>query len=247
MIDTSTPERCSPHPDCVVPAHKFEQAEIENRQALRFKDALIEEAHHRTKNTLQIASTLLAMQARASPSAQVRDALLDSTARLHVLAKVHELLYASANSTQHVFMPPLLQSLGSSLGESFGRSHPHVVLDIECDRMELPAQSAVALALLANEAITNAYKHAFTDQSPGMITVALQRTRENALSLRIEDTGSGFVSPNGDEGLGLTLIRTFATQLCGTLVVTRRDVGTGTLVALTIAAPGFAGALLGDR
>lgn len=225
----------------------FEQAEIENRQTLRFKDALIEEAHHRAKNTLQIASNLLTMQARASSWAQVRDALLDSAARLHVLAKVHELLYASANSTQRVFMPQLLQSLGSAFGQSFGRTHPHVALDIECDRMELSAQNAVPLALLVNEAVTNAYKHAFTDKSPGMITVALHRTRENALSLRIEDTGSGLTSPSGDEGLGLTLIRTFATQLCGTLAVTRRDIGTGTLVALTIAAPGFAGALLGDR
>lgn len=213
----------------------FEQAEIENRQALRFKDALIEEVHHRTKNTLQIASNLLAMQARASPSAQVRDALLDSATRLHVLAKVHESLYASANSTQHVFMPKLLQSVGSASVESFGRSHPHVTLDIECDRVELPAQSAVALALLANEAVTNAYKHAFTGESPGMITVALQRTGENALSLRIEDTGIGFTAPDGSPGLGLTLIRTFATQLNGTLVVSRRDIGTGTLVSLTIA------------
>ncbi|WP_175596977.1 sensor histidine kinase [Peristeroidobacter soli] len=213
----------------------FEQAEVENRQTLRFKDALIAEVHHRAKNTLQIASNLLTMQARASSSTQVRDALLDSAARLHVLAKVHELLYASANSTQRVLMPQLLQSLGSAFRESFGRAHPHVTLDIECDRMELSAQIAVPLALLVNEAVTNAYKHAFTDESPGMIAVALHRTRENALSLRIEDTGNGFTSPkNGDEGLGLTLIRTFATQLCGTLVVTHRDAGTGTLVALTI-------------
>lgn len=122
--------------------------------------------------------------------------------------------------------------------ESFGRSHPHVTLDIECDRMELPAQSAIALALLANEAVTNAYKHAFTGESPGMITVALQRTRENALSLRIEDTGIGFTSPVDGQGLGLTLIRTFAAQLCGTLAVKRREIGTGTLVTLTIAATG---------
>lgn len=215
----------------------FEQAEIENRQALRFKDALIDEVNHRTKNTLQVASTLLAMQAQASSSTQVREALLDNAARLHVLAKVHELLYANANSTQSVFMPQLLQSLGSALGQSFGRTHPHVALDIECDQMELPAQDAVALALLVNEAVTNAYKHAFPNESAGMIMVALHRTRENALSLRIEDTGSGFDSPAGSESMGLTLMRTFADQLRGTLDVGRRKIGMGTLVALTIAGP----------
>lgn len=213
-----------------------EQAEIESRQALRFKDALIDEVNHRTKNTLQTASNLLTMQARASSLAQVRDALLDNAARLHVLAKVHELLYANASSTQSVSVPQLLLSLGSALEQSFGRTHPHVALHIECDQMELPAQSAVALALFANEAITNAYKHAFPNEAEGLITVAFHRTRENDLSLRIEDTGSGFAPPNGAEGMGLTLIRTFADQLGGTLHVGRRNIDTGTLVALTIAA-----------
>jgi two-component sensor histidine kinase len=177
------------------------------------------------------------VQARASSSAQVREALLDNAARLHVLAKVHELLYANANSTQSVFMPQLLQSLGSALEQSFGRTHPLVALDIECDQMDLPAQKAVALALLANEAVTNAYKHAFPAESAGMITVALHRTRENALALRIEDTGSGFDSPRGTEGMGLTLMRAFADQLHGMLDVGRRNAGMGTLVALTIAGP----------
>ncbi len=190
---------------------------------------------------------LLAMQARASSSAQVRDALLDSADRLHVLAKVHELLYASANSTQRVFMPQLLQSLGARLGNRSAVTHPHVALDIECDRMELPAQNAVALALLTNEAVTNAYKHAFTNESPGTITVALHRTRENALLLRIEDTGSGFASPDGGEGMGLTLIRSFATQLCGTLAVRRTRRRHGHAGRADDRRLGFVGAPLGDR
>jgi two-component sensor histidine kinase len=94
----------------------------------------------------------------------------------------------------------------------------------------------VALALLTNEAITNAYKHAFPDQSVGVITVKLQRTRENAIALRIEDTGSGVAAP-GSEGMGLKLIRTFAAQLSGALDVSRRGAGMGTVVTLTIASP----------
>jgi two-component sensor histidine kinase len=96
----------------------------------------------------------------------------------------------------------------------------------------------VALALLANEAITNAYKHAFVDESAGMITVALHRTDENALSLRVEDTGSGFASPNDSAGMGLTLIRTFATQLRGALVVRPGDLDSGTQITLTIPTAG---------
>jgi two-component sensor histidine kinase len=214
-----------------------EQVEIENRQALKFKDALIDEVNHRAKNTLQMAANLLNLQARASASAQVTEALMDSSARLHLLAKVHELLYAKSDATgrQSVFMPELLQSLGAALRQSFGHAAAQVALQIECDPMELPAQDAVALALLANEAITNAYKHAFPNESVGVITVKLQRTRDNAIALRIEDTGSCIGAPRA-EGMGLTLIRTFATQLNGTLESIRRGAGMGTLVTLTIAA-----------
>jgi two-component sensor histidine kinase len=201
------------------------------------KDALIDEVNHRTKNTLQVAANLLTIQARASSSAPVCEALLDSAARLHVLASVHTLLYAKTHGTQSVLMPQLLQSLASALRQSFGQLRPHVALGIECDQLELPAQDAVALALLANEAVTNAYKHAFLDDSAGVITMTLRRTAENALSLRIEDTGRGFASPAGGEGMGLKLIRTFAGQLRGALDVGRRDIGVGTLVTLTIAAP----------
>ena len=53
---------------------------------------MLHEVNHRTKNTLQAAGSLLALQAGATSSAQVRIALLDSYARLQLLAKVHELL-----------------------------------------------------------------------------------------------------------------------------------------------------------
>ncbi|WP_293851867.1 sensor histidine kinase [Steroidobacter sp.] len=213
-----------------------EQAEIENRQALRFKDALIGEINHRTKNTLQVASTLLTMQARASSSTQVREALLDNAARLQILAKVHELLYSNADHKQSVFIPQLLQSLGDALRQSFGRANPGVTLEIACDSIELPTQDAVALALLANETITNAYKHAFPNHSTGTITVRLQRM-DTALCLRIADTGTGLAPTNGGEGMGMSLIRTFATQLCGTLEMAGRGVGMGTLLTLAMPAP----------
>lgn len=214
-----------------------EQSEMENRQALRRKDALLDEMNHRTKNTLQVALSLLTMQAQASSTMQVREALLDGAARLHALAKVHELLQMNADSSPSVLMPRLLLSLGDALRQSYGRAHPQVTLEVACDPMELPAQDAVALALFANEAITNAYKHAFPNGCVGAITVELQGRRETAICLRVEDTGIGLAPPDGDKGMGMTLIRSFADQLYGTLDVISRGGGTGTLIALTIAAP----------
>ena len=107
---------------------RSEASEIEIRRALVFKETVMHEVNHRVKNTLQVAASLLSMQGRASASAQVRSALADSHARLHLLAKVHEMLYAGADSTQEILMPKLLQAMGDALRQSFAEVSSRVTL-----------------------------------------------------------------------------------------------------------------------
>jgi two-component sensor histidine kinase len=209
-----------------------EQVESESRQALVF--AMIHEVNHRTKNTLQVAASLLSLHARNTPSAQVREALLVSHERLQLLAKAHELLYFNHDSTQTVLMPQLLQTLGDALRQSFASVSAHVRLDLTCDPISLPVKKAIPLALLANEAMTNAYKHAFPNDTPGTITAQLRCMPENVLVLRIADNGIGLHLSGGEGGMGLMLIRTFAAQLGGALDIAGQADGLGTALTLTI-------------
>ena len=211
-----------------------EASESESRRALVFKDAMLHEVNHRTKNTLQAAGSLLALHAGATSSAPVRLALLDSYARLQLLAKVHELLYTTTDSAQTVVMPELLQILGDGLRQSFARMSAQVKLDVSCDSLSLPVDQAIPLALLANEVVTNAYKHAFPNGSSGEITVSLRQPSEDALVLRIADTGIGWHPTGGGVGMGLRLIRTFAAQLQGTLIFSTAAEQAGTAITLTI-------------
>lgn len=215
----------------MILALHLQKQESERRRALVFKDAMIHEMNHRTKNTLQIASNLLSLQARAAASAPTREALLDGSARLSTLAKVHELLYAAPDGTQSILMPPLLRVVGDALQHLFGRAGSHVALEITADPITLPAQDAVAIAMLANEAVTNAYKHAFPNASRGTISVDLRCTATGTMILQIADTGIGLLFASRREGMGLRLIRTLATQLRGTLDIASTP---GTRIALTI-------------
>jgi two-component sensor histidine kinase len=213
-----------------------EASESESRRALVFKDAMIHDVNHRAKNTLQAAGALLSVHARATASEQVRLALLDSHARLQLLAKVHELLYKTTDNAQTVVMPELLQILGDGLRQSFAAVSAEVRLDVTCDSLSLPVDQAIPLVLLANEVVTNAYKHAFPNGSSGEITVSLQHPSEHVLILRIADTGIGWhPTGGGGIGMGLKLIRTFAAQLQGTLIFSTP--ATGTAITLTICPP----------
>jgi two-component sensor histidine kinase len=213
---------------------RAEASEEDLRQAVTFRDAVIRDTNHRVKNTLQVAATLLAQHARATQSARAREALLESHERLHVLAKVHEQLCASDDSAQLVFMPSLLQTVAGSLRESFSPVLASVRLRIACDPIALRAEDAMAIALLANEAITNAYKHAFPDGASGEIAVELREIPDDVLLLQIVDSGVGMRSTGARIGFGLKLIRTFAAQLQGTLIFAGLAGGAGTSVTLTM-------------
>ena len=210
-----------------------EASEREIRKALVFKEIAIQEAHHRVKNTLQIAASVLSLQARATPSTEVRVALQEGYGRLHLLAKVHELLYTSAD-TKEVPMQALLQAVADALQQSFTEMSARVSLRLTCDTVTLTPDDAIPMALLANEAVTNAYKHAFPDDSAGEIIVNLRCAPGNKLILQVTDNGVG-MSPSADtSGLGLKLIHSFAAQLRGALVLDRPVDATGTGLTLTI-------------
>lgn len=211
-----------------------EAAELETGRALLFKDAMLDEVNHRTKNTLLAASALLTMQANATDLVEVRRALLDSRARLQLLAKVHTLLCIEPDHTQSVFMPELLQAVGDALGGSFGGTRANVRVEVSCDPVSLPADDAIAIALLSNEAVTNAYKHAFDDKSSGTISVELHGSAEHGLVLRISDTGTGASFADSKHGMGLQLMRILSTQVHGVLDLAAGADGVGTHVTLTI-------------
>lgn len=213
---------------------RAEVSETGMRQSMIFKDAVIQEAHHRVKNTLQIAASVLSLHANANASPDVRAALQESFARLHLLAKVHELLYSEADNIQEVLMPKLFLAMGDALRKSFVEVSTRVTLFISSDHLLLPADDAIPLALLANEVITNAYKHAFPKDCHGTITAELICTLDNTIVLRIADTGVGMQSKTAKGGLGLKLIRSFAQQLNGVLTFEDGIDATGTTLTLTI-------------
>ena len=211
-----------------------EDSESEIRRALALKETAIQEAHHRVKNTLQIAASILASHARATASEEVRLALHESHGRLQLLAKVHELIYTSTSREQSILMPPLLETLSDALRQSFTGMSTRVKLRIKAEPLRLPADEAIAVALLANEVVTNAYKHAFPNDARGEIGLALGLTADNTLTLRVTDDGVGLRPNSTGGGIGLTLARTFAAQLGGVLTISTAADARGTAITLTM-------------
>jgi PAS domain S-box-containing protein len=191
--------------------------------ALREREVLLSEIHHRVKNNLQLVSSMLALQARGA-GAEAQHALVEGQRRIDSIALVHEQLYGSRNLSAVNFARYIEALIPELCRGTAGRVE--VVLDLL--DIELPPERAIPCGLVVSELVTNAIKHAFPDDRRGSLRVQLERVPQARLRLTVKDDGVGLKRdfPGGaDVTLGLDLVAIFAQQLEADVVV-ERDGGT---------------------
>jgi PAS domain S-box-containing protein len=196
---------------------------------LREKDDLMSEVNHRVKNTLQLASSLLLVQQSIQDSGAVREALSSAVERLDRMAEIHQRLY-QAQGLQEIEFGGYLGMLGRDLMVSFGQG-PQVRLEVDADEAMLKPDQAIPLALIANEALTNALKYAFPNGRSGCIDVTFRHTSRNLLRMSIRDDGIGLPAERRTGSLGLTLVHSLAEQIGGGAVVSTER-GTSVVVSI---------------
>jgi two-component sensor histidine kinase len=206
--------------------------ELEDRsarlaKALEEKEVMIKEVHHRVKNNLQIVTSLLFLQADASESPELRDALKKSQGRIHSMALVHEELYRSADLAS-VDMRDYVRKLCDNLASMIGSATP-IVFD-GCAELWLPITHSIPCGLILNELVTNALKYAYPDGQGGEVRVSMAE-HDGTVRLAVEDDGIGLRTAQGGpvaSSLGLSLVRGLAEQLHGRLgVIDRSTTGAG--------------------
>jgi two-component sensor histidine kinase len=195
-------------------------------ELLAQKEFLLRELQHRVMNSLQILSSLLGMQGREAVDPAARTELARARDRVMAMSAVYKYLYGAEVSEKADF-GELLRTICAESEKSYsGESRM-----ITCESIPLIVSGgqAASLAVLVNELITNALKHAYTEGEPGPILVRLQRNDEGVIELRVADHGRGFsgdVDLTRPTSLGLKVIVSTARQFGGTVSVIRLDPGT---------------------
>ena len=187
--------------------------------ALHEKEALLKEIYHRVKNNLQVVASLLTMQGHSVDDPAVRALFDDSAARVMAMSEVHEQLYRSHDLASIDFKRYLGQ-LVERLASQHGRQG--VRIESALDQVVLGIETAIPCALIVNELVSNAVKHAFPHGSAGRIQVGLQADGEDGARLWVEDDGVGLqpgFSPATSRSLGWRLVVGLVNQIGGKLVV----------------------------
>ena len=212
-----------------ITRQKLLQEEIS--AALREKELLLKEIHHRVKNNIQVIASLLNMQARTVADNGTREVLREAQNRVKSIALVHEKLYQS-RSLDHIDYFDYLKKISRHLYESYGVSAKTVTVNIQAENISLHIDKAVPCSLIINELLSNAFKHAFPDGRKGDIWITIQKKGES-LVLLYRDNGIGLpenISPERAESLGMRRLHGLTRQLHGTIEISGLE---GTSITIT--------------
>lgn len=211
------------------------ETEDDLRRAIDEKNVLLGELYHRTKNTLQLISSMMIIQASSMEQHPVIESLVTNMEnRINTIALVHQKLYQSRDLSV-IHADDYISELAQLILTSYSISS-QISLRLDVEAIPLNIDTAIPCGLILNELITNAVKHAFPEDRTGEIIIRFFRNKADLLEMQISDNGIGVPADfelRQQPGFGLQTILTLAEdQLQG-----RIDFSSHEGVAFTIIFP----------
>ena len=208
------------------------RAEEEIRSALREKEVLLHEVHHRVRNNLQLLQSLMDLQREATKEVTAQCVLSSAMSRIRSLSLIHEGLYNQELFSRiqiYDYVRKLCHDLGNQLGQN-GR----ILIELKAEAFYVDLDTAVPFGLILNELIRNAFLHGFPEGGTGKILVEIKQ-EGNEIFAVVEDNGKGFPDASfhlEPTTLGLTLVQTLAQQLKGEFRVEETENSTRTILKI---------------
>jgi two-component sensor histidine kinase len=182
------------------------------------KDLLMQEVHHRVKNSLQLVRGMLSLQARNTGQPDTKAALLAAAGRIMTVADIHQHLY-QGHSTADINVGRYITDLAAGLASSLLPPEAGRRLVVDATDIVWPSERVTTLGLIITELVTNAIKY-----GAGNVTISLDVRDDGHGRLVISDEGSGF--PEGFDlghgsGLGSKLVTNLVRPDEGSITIDR--------------------------
>ena len=195
------------------------------KAALARHEVLLREVDHRVKNSLQLVVSILRIQGDDATQPEVRRHLQEAAGRISAIARVHQRLNQTVQ-IESLDLGAYLTDLCRDVDEVAATCQ--ITAEV-VPGIEIATVRAISTALLVNELIANAAKHAYPEESSARVWVNLTKADENKIVISIRDEGiglpSGFDLKSGN-GLGMRIIGALAKQLDAEIQIQARHPGT---------------------
>ena len=196
-----------------------EQKDLEDRlrKAVKEKESLLREIHHRVKNNLQMISSLLNLQVASIKDPQVVQLFRECQTRITSIALLHETLHRS-NDLSCIKMSNYLRTLAGHVSRSYGVDPKAIILDLLVEDLTLDTDTAMTCGMIVEELLSNSLKHAYAVAKEGRIQIELQAQNAGAYLLQVSDDGVGISKDRvrrNPGSLGLELVNLLVEKLEG--------------------------------
>lgn len=213
--------------DKIIDEDVYTEQKLKNKlltQALKEKEILLKEVHHRVKNNMQVISSILNLQSSYVKDSYALSLLKDCQNRIKSMAFIHESLYQNKNLTE-VNFAEYISSLTKNLVHSYSTEIKNIKLLLNLKNVYLNLDASISCGLILNELISNSLKYAFPNNKAGIIFVNLS-VKDKLVNIEIGDNGIG-INENLDikktPTLGLQLVNTLVEQINGKIKVERKN------------------------
>jgi PAS domain S-box-containing protein len=209
------------------------QADASVRAALKEKETLLKEIHHRVKNNMQVVSSLMSLQADRATNVEAQAVLTASQSQIRSMALIHEKLYSSGTLSEIEFAD-YVGSLIKELLQMYHVAPDAVTITTDIEDVRFGVDIAMPCALILNELVSNCLKYAFPDGRVGEVIVGMQYA-DGTYTLTVADNGVGFpadVDFRATGSLGMQLVIALVDQLDGTIDMNREN-GTSFVISFS--------------
>ncbi|HYD30840.1 MAG TPA: histidine kinase dimerization/phosphoacceptor domain -containing protein [Azospirillaceae bacterium] len=182
-------------------------------KAVRNREILLRELHHRVKNNLQTVVSLITLHRLASPD--LEEPLTPLKGRIDAMAKVHELL-STSDDLAVIDFGRYANSLCRDLEQLFGSRGIGVSITIDMP-VSLSLDTAMPLALIVNELLTNCFKHGGVMDRRATALLWGRCQPDGTVEVKLVQESERPIPPSAGKALGLGLVDVLLDQLGATM------------------------------
>jgi two-component sensor histidine kinase len=220
------PRRRGPAPVSAAIEDEVRRRTVDLEAALEARSRRLREFDHLAKNNLQTLASIILLKARRSQSVKARRSLLGMAERITALSTAHRLL-DPADPAGGFDVGAFVDDLASEFAAGVDSRRIAIVLDLQ--PLQIAERDAAPIALLVNELVTNALRHAFPGARKGRVAITVSGEGR----IVVEDDGVGLdAAAPPREAFGRSLAEMLARQIRAELIFENAAPGTRAVVLL---------------
>jgi two-component sensor histidine kinase len=188
----------------------LKQSKLDLETALNQRNMLLKETHHRVKNSFQMVSSLLQLQAHGSKAEGAVLALENAVQRVNSMIVLHQQLYAK-DDLLGIDLKIYIDDLIKEILLSYQSEHIKVNLNIIPVIVNIDI--ATSIGLLINELATNSIKYAWKNNNEEKLLHIFISNKNYQIDFKMYDNGTVHKDAKQKSGYGTELINILIDRL----------------------------------